>query len=123
MSVSERSEALFLCPKFERYFGVFTGSEGLGDIPTSRKQASVYTDALLAKTHRLSPMPCLRRMKTTKSRKGGVEDDYEFLIFHTEDEGKKEIDRIEERMVKGVREFKKRNAKQIRKRVFLHKRS
>lgn len=31
MSVSERSEALFLCPKFERYFGVFTGSEGLGD--------------------------------------------------------------------------------------------
>lgn len=49
MSVSERSEALFLCPKFKRYFGVFTGSEGLGDIPTSRMQASVYTDALLAK--------------------------------------------------------------------------
>jgi hypothetical protein len=48
-------------------------------------------------------------MKTTKSRKGGVEDDYEFLIFHTEDEGKKEIDRIEERMVKGVREFKERS--------------
>ena len=75
----------------------------MGDIPTSRKQASVYTDALLAKTQRLSPMPCLRGMKTTKSRKGGVEDDYEFLIFHTEDEGMNEIDRIEERMVKGVR--------------------
>ncbi len=38
-----------------------------------------------------------------------VEDDYEFLIFHTEDEGMKEIDRIEERMVKGVREFKERS--------------
>jgi hypothetical protein len=37
-----------------------------------------------------------------------VEDDYEFLIFQTEDEGMKEIDRIEERMVKGVREFKER---------------
>ncbi len=38
-----------------------------------------------------------------------VEDDYEFLIFHKEDEGMKEIDRIEERMVKGVREFKERS--------------
>ena len=97
MSVSERSEALFLCPKFERYFGVFTGSEGLGDIPTSRKQASVYTDALLA------------RNENNKITEGGDEDDYEFLIFHTEDEGINEIDRIEERMVKGVREFKERS--------------
>ncbi len=35
--------------EIKRDFGVFSGSEGLGDIPTSRKQASVYTDALLAK--------------------------------------------------------------------------
>ena len=35
----------------------------------------------------------------------------------------KEINIIEKRIVKGVREFKKSNAKQIRKRVFLHKRS
>ena len=60
------------------------------------ENAPVITDALLA------------RNENNKITEGGDEDDYEFLIFHTEDEGMKEIDRIEERMVKGVREFKER---------------
>ncbi len=34
-----------------------------------------------------------------------IEDDYEFLIYHTEDEGKIVIDEIEERMNDSVREF------------------
>ena len=34
-----------------------------------------------------------------------VEDDYEFLIFRTEDEGMKEIDKIDERLANGIKEF------------------
>lgn len=37
-----------------------------------------------------------------------IEDDYEFLIYHTEDEGKKVIDEIQERMSESVREFNKK---------------
>ena len=37
-----------------------------------------------------------------------IEDDYEFLIYHTEDEGKKVIDEIQERMRECVREFNKK---------------
>ena len=98
MSVSERSEALFLCPKFERYFGVFYRFRGFGRHPNKSQagvgiyrcpaceNAPVITDALLA------------RNENNKITEGGDEDDYEFLIFHTEDEGMNEIDRIEERL-------------------------
>ncbi len=39
-----------------------------------------------------------------------IEDDYEFLIYHTEDEGKKVIDEIEERMNENVREFNEKHS-------------
>ncbi len=49
-----------------------SGSKGLGKIPTSRKQATVITDALLAKLHLWLQMHCLRKMKTTEFWNGGM---------------------------------------------------